>query len=117
MCNMLANMRREDLLRLHLRLGKKRDLLDLVVLHGGRPLQGVKMILQHIVEDEKRHHKMLKDVIKYGRDDSGTGMLINVGRDILYTSDEKDFAEKVRQKTQQYERDMSNLIRTSWEYI
>ncbi|MFQ6125817.1 MAG: ferritin family protein [Candidatus Heimdallarchaeota archaeon] len=26
--------------------------------------QGVKLILQHIVDDEKRHHKMLKEVIK-----------------------------------------------------
>ncbi len=25
---------------------------------------GIQMILQHIVEDEKRHHKMLKEVIK-----------------------------------------------------
>ena len=25
---------------------------------------GIQMILQHIIEDEKRHHKMLKEVIK-----------------------------------------------------
>ena len=80
-------------------------------------LRGTASNLPFLIPGVGAQGGMLKDVIKYGRDTSGTGMLINVGRDILYTSDGKDFAEKVRQKTQQYEKDMSNLIRTSWEYI
>ena len=44
-------------------------------------------------------------------------MIINVGRDILYASDGKDFAEKARDRVTFYTQEMSDLIRTSWDYI
>ena len=59
----------------------------------------------------------LEKVIQIGRNQEGTGMLINIGRDILYASGEKDFAEKAREKAIYYNQEMTRLVRTSWNYI
>jgi orotidine-5'-phosphate decarboxylase len=59
----------------------------------------------------------MEKVIQIGRDRAGTGMLINIGRDILYASDGKDFAEKAREKAQYYIKEMTRLVHTSWNYI
>ena len=59
----------------------------------------------------------LEKVIQIGRDEAGTGMLINVGRDIIYNSNEKDYAEKARNKAQYYINEITRLIQTSWNYI
>jgi orotidine-5'-phosphate decarboxylase len=59
----------------------------------------------------------LKAAIKYGRNQNGTGLLINVGRDIIYAGQEKDYAKKVREQALKYSREMSELMHTSWNYI
>ena len=59
----------------------------------------------------------LKEVLEFGRDKDGLGVLINVGRDILYQSSGKDFAQKSKQRVIEYVNEMSNLIRTGWNYL
>ncbi|MCK5344960.1 MAG: orotidine-5'-phosphate decarboxylase [Candidatus Heimdallarchaeota archaeon] len=59
----------------------------------------------------------LKEVLEFGRDKDGLGILINVGRDILYQSSGKDFAQKSKQRVIDYVNEMSSLIRTGWNYL
>jgi orotidine-5'-phosphate decarboxylase len=59
----------------------------------------------------------LEGAVNKGRDVNGTGMLINVGRDILYASNKNDFAEKARDRCDKYNKEISAIIRTSWNYI
>lgn len=59
----------------------------------------------------------LKSVLEFGRDKKGLGLLVNIGRDILYQSRGKDFAEKAHEKTHSYVTEMSSLIRTGWKFI
>jgi orotidine-5'-phosphate decarboxylase len=59
----------------------------------------------------------LKAILKYGRDKSGTGMLINIGRDIIYSGEGKDFARQVKKKAQTYVDEMSQFMHTSWDNI
>ena len=59
----------------------------------------------------------LKEVLEFGRDKDGLGVLINVGRDILYQSSGKDFAQKSKQRVLDYVNEMSSLIRTGWNYL
>jgi orotidine-5'-phosphate decarboxylase len=59
----------------------------------------------------------LEHVLAKGRDPNGTGMIINVGRDILYASDDSNFAEKARDKAVKYNQEINGIIRTSWNYI
>ena len=59
----------------------------------------------------------LKSVLEFGRDEKGLGLLVNIGRDILYESKGKDFAQKSRDKAQSYVSEMSSLIRTGWKFI
>ena len=59
----------------------------------------------------------LEEVIRYGRDQSGAGLLINVSRDIIYAGKEKDFAKKVKEKAQYYVTEMRKIMHTSWNYI
>jgi len=60
---------------------------------------------------------ILKEVLKYGRDQNGTGLLINVGRDIIYTDGSKNFAKAVKAKAQAYVDEMKNSMRTGWDFI
>jgi orotidine-5'-phosphate decarboxylase len=59
----------------------------------------------------------LKEVLEFGRDKDGLGLLINVGRDILYQDSGKDFAQKSKRRAEEYVNEMSNLIRTGWNYL
>ena len=44
----------------------------------------------------------LETVIKNGKDSNGAGLLINVGRDIMFSSKGNDFAEKAAERAQYY---------------
>ena len=57
-----------------------------------------------------------KEVVKYARNKAGTGLLINVGRDIIYADDSKDFAKKIREKTKFYVEEMASVMKTTWNY-
>jgi orotidine-5'-phosphate decarboxylase len=59
----------------------------------------------------------LKQVMEFGRDKDGLGLLVNVGRDILYQSGGKDFADKAGKRASEYVKEMSDLMRTGWNYI
>ena len=59
----------------------------------------------------------LKSVLEFGRDEKGLGLLVNIGRDILYESKGKDFAQKAREKARGYVSEMGSLIRTGWKFI
>ncbi len=58
-----------------------------------------------------------KQVMTHGRDRAGTGMLVNIGRSIIYAGTGKDFGKKVRDKVQSYVAEMASLMHTSWNYI
>ena len=49
----------------------------------------------------------LETVIKNGKDSQGAGMLINVGRDIMFNSNGNDFAEKAAERAGYYYKEMS----------
>ena len=57
-----------------------------------------------------------KEVVKYGRNKEGTGLLVNIGRDIIYAGNNKNFAQKVRERAKFYVDEMAAIIHTSWEY-
>jgi orotidine-5'-phosphate decarboxylase len=57
-----------------------------------------------------------KDVIKFGRSRKGTGLLINIGRDIIYAGNGKNFSQKIRERTQYYVNEMATVLHTSWNY-
>jgi orotidine-5'-phosphate decarboxylase len=57
-----------------------------------------------------------KEVVKYGRTKMGTGMIINVGRDIIYAGEGKDFAQKIRERAKFYVDEMASVIKTTWNY-
>jgi orotidine-5'-phosphate decarboxylase len=90
---------------------------------GATDLEGLKILrrmipqLPFLVPGVGAQGANLKDAIKYGRNQNGTGLLINVGRDIIYAGQEKDFARKVREQALKYSREMAELMRTSWDYI
>lgn len=86
-------------------------------IEGLRILRGAIPNLPFLIPGVGEQGGDLKEVIKSSRDKAGTGMIINVGRDILYASDGKDFAEKARDRVTFYTQEMSDLIRTSWDYI
>lgn len=50
----------------------------------------------------------LASVIKNGRNPLGTGLLINVGRDIMFNSGRSDFAEKAAERAKYYFEKMGN---------
>jgi len=58
----------------------------------------------------------LKEVVKFGRNKAGTGLIVNIGRDIIYTDDSKNFAQKVKDKAKSYVDEMSSLMKTTWNY-
>ena len=59
----------------------------------------------------------LKEVMAFGRDRSGTGMLVNIGRSIIYAGAGKDFTKKVSDKVKSYINEMASVVHTSWNYI
>jgi len=53
----------------------------------------------------------LEKVVLHGRDGNGTGILINVGRDILYAGNSKNFATEARARAEYYISEMQKLHR------
>jgi orotidine-5'-phosphate decarboxylase len=90
---------------------------------GANDIEGLKILrrliphLPFLVPGVGAQGAQIKDAIKCARNQNGTGLLINIGRDIIYAGQEKDFAKKVREKALKYNREMAELMRTSWDYI
>ncbi len=51
----------------------------------------------------------LQSVIQFGCDQNGTGLLINVGRDILYQGSGSDFADKASRRAEYYKNEMNKI--------
>lgn len=58
----------------------------------------------------------LKEVVKFGRNKAGTGLIVNIGRDIIYADGGKKFAQKAKEKAKSYVDEMSSLMKTTWNY-
>jgi orotidine-5'-phosphate decarboxylase len=111
---------------LYLHVGKKvsnwnkNNNCGLVV--GAKDMEGLKILrnalpdLPFLVPGVGAQGGDMKEVIKYGRNKSGTGLLVNVGRDIIYTDQGKNFSQKIKEKAKSYVDDMSSLMKTTWNY-
>jgi len=90
---------------------------------GATDIEGLKILrrmvpqLPFLVPGVGAQWANLKAAVKYGRSKHGTGLLINVGRDIIYAGQEKDYAKKVREKALKYSLEMSELMHTNWDNI
>ncbi len=58
----------------------------------------------------------LKEVFREGRDKAGTGLIVNIGRDIIYAGKGKDFAKAVRERAKYYVDEMAGTMKTTWNY-
>jgi orotidine-5'-phosphate decarboxylase len=85
-------------------------------IEGMKILRGALPDLPFLVPGVGAQGGSFEDVIKFGRDKNGTGLLINIGRDIIYAGDGKDFAQKVRERAKYYVDEMATIIHTSWNY-
>jgi len=85
-------------------------------IEGMKILRGALPDLPFLVPGVGAQGGSFGDVVKFGRDKNGTGLLINVGRDIIYAGAGKDFAQKVRERAKYYVDEMANIIHTSWNY-
>ena len=71
---------------------------------GAKDMEGLKILrnalpdLPFLVPGVGAQGGDLKEVVQYGRNKAGTGLLVNVGRDIIYTDSGKKFAAKVKAK-------------------
>lgn len=89
---------------------------------GAKDIEGLKILrnalpdLPFLVPGVGAQGGDLKDVLKYGRNKAGTGLLVNVGRDIIYTDDGKNFSQRIKEKAKSYVDDMSSLMKTTWNY-
>ena len=89
---------------------------------GAKDLEGLKILrnalpdLPFLVPGVGAQGGDLKEVVKFGRNKAGTGLIVSIGRDIIYTDDSKNFAQKVKQRAQYYVDEMSNLMKTTWNY-
>ena len=111
---------------MYLYVGKKvsqwnsKDNLGLVV--GAKDIEGLKILrgalpdLPFLVPGVGAQGGDFKEVVKYGRDQEGTGLIINIGRDIIYAGDGKDFAQKARDRAQYYVEEMASVMKTTWNY-
>ena len=90
---------------------------------GATDIEGLKILRQNLPElpflipGIGAQGGNLKAVLQYGRDKHGTGVLINIGRDIIYSGKAKDFAQQARKKALSYSQEMSKLMHTSWDYL
>ena len=57
-----------------------------------------------------------KEVVKVGRNKEGTGLLINIGRDIIYAGKGKEFSRQIRERAKFYVDEMAAVIHTNWDY-
>jgi orotidine-5'-phosphate decarboxylase len=89
---------------------------------GAKDIEGLKILrdalpdLPFLVPGVGAQGGDFKEVVKYGRDKDGAGLLVNVGRDIIYADDGKKFAQSVRERAQYYVDEMAGVIKTSWNY-
>jgi orotidine-5'-phosphate decarboxylase len=85
-------------------------------IEGIKILRGILPDLPFLLPGVGAQGADFKEVVKYGRTKIGTGMIINVGRDIIYGGDGKDFAQKIRERAKFYVDEMSRVIKTTWNY-
>ena len=87
-----------------------KDIEGIKILRGGLPY------LPFLLPGVGAQGADFKEVVKYGRTKMGTGMIINVGRDIIYAGEGKDFAQKIRERAKFYVDEMASVIKTTWNY-
>jgi orotidine-5'-phosphate decarboxylase len=85
-------------------------------IEGIKILRGVLPDLPFLLPGVGTQGADFKEVVKYGRTKMGTGMIINVGRDIIYAGEGKDFAQKIRERAKFYVDEMASVIKTTWNY-
>jgi orotidine-5'-phosphate decarboxylase len=89
---------------------------------GAKDLDGLKILrnalpdLPFLVPGVGAQGGDLKEVVKFGRNKSGTGLIVNIGRDIIYADGGKNYSQKVKEKAKYYVDEMSNLMKTTWNY-
>ena len=89
---------------------------------GARDMEGLKILrnalpdLPFLVPGIGAQGGDLKEVVKYGRNKAGTGLIVNIGRDIIYADSGKKFAQKTKEKAKSYVDEMSSLMKTTWNY-
>lgn len=89
---------------------------------GAQDIEGLKILrmalpdLPFLVPGVGTQGGDFKEVVKYARNKEGTGLIINIGRDIIYTDNSKDFAKKVKERTKSYVDEMSGVMKTTWNY-
>jgi orotidine-5'-phosphate decarboxylase len=111
---------------LYLHVGKKvqkwnaNNNCGLVV--GAKDMEGMKILrnalpdLPFLVPGVGAQGGDLKEVVKFGRNKAGTGLIVNVGRDIIYADSSKNFSKGIKEKAKSYVDEMSNLMKTTWNY-
>ncbi len=85
-------------------------------IEGIKILRGILPDLPFLLPGVGAQGADFKEVVKYGRTKMGTGMIINVGRDIIYAGEGKDFAQKIRERAKFYVDEMASVIKTTWNY-
>jgi len=85
-------------------------------IEGIKILRGILPDLPFLLPGVGAQGADFKEVIKYGRTKMGTGMIINIGRDIIYAGEGKDFAQKIRERAKFYVDEMASVIKTTWNY-
>jgi orotidine-5'-phosphate decarboxylase len=89
---------------------------------GAKDIEGLKILrnalpdLPFLVPGVGAQGGDLKEVVKFGRNKAGTGLLVNVGRDIIYADNGKNFSQKIKEKAKSYVEEMSSLMKTTWNY-
>jgi orotidine-5'-phosphate decarboxylase len=89
---------------------------------GAKDMEGLKILrnalpdLPFLVPGVGAQGGDLKNVVKFGRNKAGTGLLVNVGRDIIFTDSGKNFSAKIKEKAKSYVDEMSSLMKTTWNY-
>lgn len=89
---------------------------------GAQDIEGLKILrmalpdLPFLVPGVGTQGGDFKEVVKYARNKEGTGLIINIGRDIIYTDNSKDFAKKVKERAKSYVDEMSGVMKTTWNY-
>ena len=89
---------------------------------GAKDIEGLKILrnalpdLPFLVPGVGAQDGDLKNVVKFGRNKAGTGLIVNVGRDIIYTDSGKKFSVKIKEKAKSYVDEMSRLMKTTWNY-
>jgi orotidine-5'-phosphate decarboxylase len=89
---------------------------------GAKDIEGLKILrnalpnLPFLVPGVGAQGGDLKEVVKFGRNKAGTGLIVNVGRDIIYADSGKKFAQNVKEKAHSYVSEMSSVMKTTWNY-